>query len=100
MNKFSVLQKIFYLKSSAYRSGYNTNQVSIQLTENWRTALDNNFFSGAVLMDLSKLCDCIPLNPLIAKLHADGLSFDSVIFLSAFPKDQKLSFLLYHRAPD
>ena len=68
MNKFDVLQRIFYLKSSAYRSGYNTNHALIQLTENWRTALDNNLFSGAVLMDLSKLFDCILLNPLIAKL--------------------------------
>ena len=53
---------------SAYRSGYSTNHVLIRLIENWRHALDNNLFTGAVLMDLSKVFDCIPHDLLIAKL--------------------------------
>ena len=44
---------------SAYRSGYSTNYVLIRLIENWRHALDNNLFTGAVSMDLSKAFDCI-----------------------------------------
>lgn len=40
-------------------------------------------------MDLSKLFDYIPHNPLIAKLHTYGLPFNTVIFLSTFLKDLK-----------
>ena len=62
--------------------------VLIRLIENWRTTLDKNLFTG-VLMDLSKAFDCIPHNLLIAKLHAYGLSFDTVTFLNSYLKDWK-----------
>ena len=50
---------------SAYRKGYSTNHVLIRLIENWKTMLDKNLFTGAVLMDLSKAFDCIPHDLLI-----------------------------------
>ena len=74
---------------SAYRKGYSTNHVLIRLIENWKTALDKNLFTGTVLMDLSKAFDCIPHDLLIAKLHAYGLSFDTVTFLNSYLKDRK-----------
>ena len=74
---------------SAYRKGYSTNHVLIRLIENWRTTLDKNLFTGAVLMDLYKAFDCIPHHLLIAKLHAYGLSFDTVTFLNSYLKDRK-----------
>ena len=43
----------------AYRESYNTQHVLIRLIEEWRKSLDNNYFIGAVLMDLSKAFDCI-----------------------------------------
>ena len=61
----------------------------IRLIENWKSALDKNLFTGAVLMDLSKAFDCIPHDLLIAKLHAYGLSFDTVTFLNSYLKDRK-----------
>ena len=51
-----------------YRSPYSTNHVLIQLTENWRHALDNNLFTGKALMDLWKAFDCISHDLLKAKL--------------------------------
>ena len=40
-------------------------------------------------MDLSKAFNCIPHDLLIAKLHAYGLSFDTVTFLNSHFKDRK-----------
>ena len=40
-------------------------------------------------MNFSKPFDCIPYNLLIAKLHAYGLSFDTVTFLNLHLKDRK-----------
>ena len=74
---------------SAYRKGYSINHVLIRLTENWRTTLDKNIFTGAVLMDLCKAFDCIPQDLLIVKLHAYGLSFDTVTFLNSYLKDRE-----------
>ena len=74
---------------SAYRRGYSANHVFIRLTENWRKALDNNLFTGAVLTDLSKALDCIPHDLLIAKPYAYGLGFDTVTFLFTYSKKRK-----------
>ena len=65
------------------------NHVLILLIENWRHALHNNLFSGAVLKDLWKAFDCIPHDFLIAKLHAYGLHFDTVTFLHNYFKHLK-----------
>ena len=54
---------------SAYRKNYSTQQVLIRLLEEWREKLDENFIVGAVLMDLSKVFNCIPNNLIIAKLQ-------------------------------
>ena len=67
------------------------NHVLIRLIENWRHALDNNFCIGAVLMDLSKVFDCIPHGLLIAKLQAYGLPFDTATFLHNCLKHRKQS---------
>ena len=74
---------------SAYRKGYSKNHVLIRLIEYWKTTLDKNLFTGAVLTDLSQVFDCIPHDLLIAKLHAYGLSFDAVTFLNPYLKDRK-----------
>ena len=45
----------------AFRERYSCDHVLIQLIENWKRALNENFQIGAPLMDLSKAFDCIPL---------------------------------------
>ena len=49
----------------------------------------NNLFTGAILMELSKAFHCILLDLLIAKLHAYGLGFCTLIFLYSYLKDWK-----------
>ena len=50
---------------SSYRKGYCANPILIRLIENWKATLDKNYYTGAVLMDLSKAFDCIPHDSLI-----------------------------------
>ena len=61
---------LFSLFISAYRELYNTQHVLITLIEEWTKNLDNNYFIRAVLMDLSKVFDCITHDLVIAKLTA------------------------------
>ena len=74
---------------TTYRSGYSTNHVLIGLIENWKHALDNNLFIGAVLMDLLKAFNRISHDLLIANLHAYILDFDTVMFLHNYLKHRK-----------
>ena len=76
---------------STYRSGYSTNHVLIVLIENWRYALDDNLFTDALVMDLSKAFYCIFHYRVIAKLHAYSLECDTVTFLHNYLKHQKQS---------
>ena len=74
---------------SAYRKAYSSNHVLLRLLENWKKSLDNKNFVGTVLMDLSKAFDCIPHDLLVAKLHAYGLSEDTVTFIYSYLNRRK-----------
>ena len=71
---------------AAYRKKYSTNNVLIRLIENWKLHLDNKKFVGAVLMDLSKAVDCVPHDLLIAKMHAYGFDFDTLVVFFSYLK--------------
>ena len=74
---------------SAYRQGHSTQHVLIRLIEEWKQALDNNKFVGAVLMDLLKAFDCIPHDLLIAKLDAYGFKSDSLKLIYSYLKGRR-----------
>ena len=83
ITKLHLFQMNFYRISSLLTEKETVqimNHVLMRLTENWRTALDKNIFTGTVLTDLSKAFEYIPHNLLIAKLHACGMSFDTITF--------------------
>ena len=44
---------------SAYRKTYSSQHVLVRMIENWRKHLDDSKFVGTILMDLSKVFDCI-----------------------------------------
>ena len=68
---------------------YSTNHVLIRLIENWKLQLDNKKFVGAVIMDLSKAFDCVPHDLLIAKMHAYGFDFDTLVLFFSYLKNRK-----------
>ena len=74
---------------SAYRNKYSSNNVILKLLEDWKRHLDNKQFVGAVLMDLSKAFDCVPHDLLIAKMHAYGFTFDTLVFFYSYLKRRK-----------
>ena len=50
---------------------------------------DNNYFIGAVLMDLSKTFDCIPCDLVIAKLVVYGFDKNMISYISSYLKSRK-----------
>ena len=68
---------------SAYRESYNTQHVLIRLIEEWRKNLDNNDFIRAVLMDLSKVFDCISHDLVIDKLAAYGFDKKMICYINS-----------------
>ena len=60
----------------------------MRLLEDWRKALDNQECVAAILMDLSKAFDCLPIGLLIAKLKAYGLSEGAVKLLDSYLSDR------------
>ena len=69
---------------STYRKRYNTQQVLLRFLEEWRQKLDKNFIVGAVLMELSKVFDCISNDFIIAKLAAYGVERESLRLICSY----------------
>ena len=74
---------------SAYRKNYSSQHVLIQLSEEWRKCLDNDYVVGGVFMDLSKAFDCVPHDLLIAKLEADGINENLLAYLHSYLSNRK-----------
>ena len=67
-------------------------RVLLGLIKKWITNLDNNIVAEAVLMDLSKVFDCIPNDLLIANLMPMDLRRKLYTFGTCCP-DTKLLYL-------
>ena len=61
-----------------YRKGFSTQEALLSLIEKWKNVLDKKGYGGAMLIDLSKVFDALNHNLLIAKLHANGFTRESV----------------------
>ena len=56
-----------------FRKANSTQHTLLKMLQAWQKELDNSRFIGTILMDLSKAYDCLPHDPLIARLEAYGL---------------------------
>ena len=52
---------------------HNTQHAIFKLIHSWQKELNRKGLEGTILMDLSKACDCIPYDLLIAKLECYGI---------------------------
>ena len=52
----------------ASRKGHECQTSLLRLLDDWKSALDKNYYVAAILMDLSKAFDCLPHNILLSKL--------------------------------
>ena len=75
---------IFHDFLSAFRASYGCQTTLLLLVEDWKQALDNNMYVGAIFTDLSKAFDCIPHDLLLAKLQAYGVSKHSCNLLESY----------------
>lgn len=69
---------------SAYRKNHNTQSVLLKAVDDWKNALDEGKFVGALLMDLSKAFDVIPHGLLLAKMKAYGYCDDVIKLVQSY----------------
>ena len=74
-------KKVLSKLPCGFRKARSNHHALLRLLHSWQKALDNSDYVGIVLMDLSKACDCIPQDLLIAKLEAYDLDKTSLHLL-------------------
>ena len=72
-----------------FRKGFSTQHCLLVMIEKLRKIRDEKGVFAAVLTDLSKACDCILHQLLIAKLSAYGFDMKSIAFISVYLKNRK-----------
>ena len=65
-------KKILSTKLCGFRKGHSKQQALLNLLKNCQKRLDKSGVIRTVLMDLSQAYDCLPHDPLIAKLAVYG----------------------------
>ena len=61
-----------------FRSRYNVQHALLNLINKWHSCLDNSGVVSTILMNLSKVFDCLPHELVLAKLHAYGVEIRSL----------------------
>ena len=76
-------------KQWAYRKGYSTELLLIQLTEKWKTELEKGNFVAAAFIDFRKAFDSIPHYALLKKLQAFGITGDLYHWIENYLNNRK-----------
>ena len=81
----------FYLSKQqcGIRKGYSTRSCLLVMLEKWENAVDKGKCFGALLMDLSKIFNCISQELLIAKLHAYGFGLPTLKLIQSYLRNRK-----------
>ena len=76
---YTYFDKLFVKHKCGFRKGYNAQHCLLVMIEKMKEARDKNKVCAAVLTDLSKAFDCLNHDLLIAKLHAFGFDYKSLL---------------------
>ena len=71
-------------KLCGFRKGHSTQHALLNLLKNWQKCLDKSGVVGTVLMDLSKVYDCLPHDLLLAKLSAYGFDSSAITLIANY----------------
>ena len=85
----SHFENIFNPFLAAFRPTFGCQSTLLRLVEDWKKALDDNLYVGAILMDLSKAFDCLPHDLIIQQLKAYGLSNHACNLMNSYLSDRK-----------
>ena len=85
----TFLETVYNPFTAAFRKHHSCQSILIKIIEDWKQALVQNKYVGAILMDLSKAFDCLPHNLLLAKLKAYGLTDHSINLLRNYQTESK-----------
>ena len=84
---FNQMNLFFEFKFSPLLTGFtkkhSTKNALLNIIEKWKYGLDKSKKVGTILMDLSKPCDTLNHNLLLAKLNVLGFSFNAIKFVQS-----------------
>ena len=72
-----------------YRKGYSTQQAIAEITENFKKAIDSNFYTCGVFLDFAKAFDTVNHEILLKKLQAYGIRGTPLNWFSNYVTNRK-----------
>ena len=69
---------------SGFRPRHSTQDVLLYVTDQWKKAIDNSLYTGAVFLDIRKAFDCVNHSILIDKLANYGLNNSFLTWFKAY----------------
>ena len=75
-----------------FRQGYSTQHVLLNLLQRCKNTIDNKGLAGALAMNLSKGCESVNNNLIIANLNAYGLNLDALQVNNTFSDWKEINF--------
>ena len=82
-------ENIFSKYQCGFRKGFSTQQCLLAMLEKWKRSVDNSKMFGVLLTNLSKTCDCLDHELLIAKLNAYGFSLTALKLVHNYLSNRK-----------
>ena len=85
---YNEMHTLFKCKCG-FRKRFNAQHCLVSLLEKWKESVDNGGAFGALMTDVSKALDCLPLELLIAKLTNYGFDIKSVKLIQEYLSNRK-----------